>query len=188
MVTNTKLDSFPSIETERLWLRQATPADSQDIFAVFADPKVTEFHDLDTFQKLDEALGVIERRTKAFQQGHGIRWAIELKPVQRTVGSCGFSWHPDPTVKGAEVGYELASRHWRQGIMTEALAAILQYGFENRELDFVIAQVMLENTASRKLLKRLGFKSQEIIEKGGFWKGKRHDLEQFVLKKSTFAF
>ena len=181
-------ESFPSLVTERLWLRQTTLADGQDIFAVFADPQVTEFHNLETFQVLDEALRVVERRAEIFRDGHGVRWGIELKATQHIVGSCGFSWHPDPAVKGAEMGYELASGLWQQGIMSEALSAILRYGFETKGLSFVIAQVMLDNVASRRLLQKLGFKSQTIIEQGGFWKGQHHDLEQFALEPSDFVF
>lgn len=139
-MNNDSVSLFPLLETDKLRLRQATSRDGQDIYAVFADKKVTEYHDLSTFGSVDEALQVIERRAKTFASGQGVRWAIEFKPVQRVVGSCGFSWHPDPAIKGAEIGYELASEHWRKGIMSEALAAILRYGFEARALEFVIAQ------------------------------------------------
>lgn len=186
-MTGASANPFPLLETDRLRLRQANPKDSQDIYAVFSDPKVTEFHDLTTFESVDEAMGVIERRAKTFTSGQGIRWAIELKPVHRVIGSCGFSWHPDPAIKGAEIGYELASERWRKGIMSEALSTILQYGFESRALEFVIAQVMLENVASKGLLEKLGFRSQQIIEKGGFWKGEHHDLEQFLLERDRFV-
>ncbi|MGB3294480.1 MAG: GNAT family protein [Phormidesmis sp.] len=146
-----------------------------------------KFHDLATFESVDDALKVVERRAKAFTSGQGIRWAIELKLSQRIVGSCGFSWHPEPSIKGAEIGYELASKHWRKGIMSEALSAALRYRFEARELRLVIAQVMLDNTASKGLLEKLGFQHQKIIEKGGFWKGQHHDLEQFLLERDNFV-
>lgn len=64
--------SFPNLETKRLWLRQATQEDAEAIFAVFSDPNVTQFHDLDTFTHLDEAIGVVERRTEGFETGRGI--------------------------------------------------------------------------------------------------------------------
>ena len=70
--------------------------------------------------------------------------------------------------------------------MSEAITAILQYGFNSGEIQFVIAQVMLGNIASRGLLKKLGFQSQGILKKRGFWKGKHHDLEQFKLMKTEF--
>lgn len=176
---------FPDLETERLWLRQATQKDAEAVFAVFSDPKVTQFHKLDTFTQIDEAIGVIERRKKGFESGRGIRWGIGRKLDNALIGSCGFTWDREATA--AEVGYELASQFWRQGIMSEALRAILQYGFCSRGLEFVIAEIMLENVASRRLLEKLGFQSQGVLKKHGFWKGEHHDLEQFRLTRTEFT-
>ena len=176
--------AFPGLETERLWLRQATQQDAEAVFAVFSDPKVTQFHDLDTFTQLDEAIEVIERRAKGFESRHGIRWGIARKQDNTLIGSCGFTW--DRAANAAEVGYELSSQFWRQGIMSEALRAILNYGFRSKEVQFVIAEIMLKNIASRRLLEKLGFQSQGILRGRGYWKGDHHDLEQFKLMKTEF--
>jgi [ribosomal protein S5]-alanine N-acetyltransferase len=177
--------SFPNLETERLWLRQATQKDAEAVFTIFSDPDVTQFHDLDTFTRLDEAVEVIARRTEGFERERGIRWGIARKPNDNLIGSCGFTW--DREANAAEIGYELASQFWRQGIMSEALCAILKHGFEKRGVQFVIAEIMSENVASRRLLEKLGFQSQGILKERGFWKGKHHDLEQFVLIRSEFT-
>lgn len=175
--------AFPQLETKRLLLRQATQADAAAIFAIFSDPKVTRFHDLDTFTQVDQAVAVIERRAKGFASGRGIRWAI-AREDNFLIGSCGFTW--DKPANAAEIGYELASQFWRQGIMSEALHTILKYGFGDRALQFVTAEVMLENVASRKLLEKLGFQSQGILKQHGFWKGQYHDLERFMLTKTEY--
>ena len=176
---------FPNLETKRLWLRQATQKDAEAVFAIFSDPKVILFHDLDTFTHLSEAIGVIERRAKGFESGRGIRWGISHKPDDDLIGSCGFTW--DKEANAAEVGYELASEFWQQGIMTEALHAILSYGFETQGVGFVIAEIMIENAASKRLLEKLGFQSQGVLKDRGFWKGEHHDLEQFKLMRSEFT-
>ncbi|MES1022463.1 GNAT family protein [Gloeocapsa sp. BRSZ] len=177
--------AFPHLKTKRLLLRQAVQEDAEAIFAVFSDPQVTQFHNLDTFTHLDEAIAVIERRAKGFESGRGIRWGIARKQDNRLIGSCGFTWNQE--ANAAEVGYELASQFWQQGMMSEALRAILLYGFEIIELEYVIAQVMLANVASQKLLQKLGFQRQGILQQHGFWKGQYHDLEQFVLTKAEFV-
>jgi [ribosomal protein S5]-alanine N-acetyltransferase len=179
MNTNVSFKSFPQLKTERLLLRSQTPEDAPAVFAVFSDPKVTEFHDLDTFTKLEEAFGVIERRTQRFEMGRGIRWGIARQQDNILIGSCGFTW--DTQAMSAEIGYELNSTYWRQGIMTEALQTILQFGFFECDLRFVTAEVMLNNIASKKLLFKLGFQSRGVLKQHGFWKGQYHDLEQFLL-------
>ncbi|MEA5449764.1 GNAT family N-acetyltransferase [Leptolyngbya sp. CCNP1308] len=175
------MQDFPNLETPRLWLRQATEADAEAVFSLFSDPQVTRFHDLDTFTYLDQAREVIERRKMGFKGDRGIRWAIALKPHNNLIGSCGFTW--DRTASQAEVGYELARKFWRRGIMTEALSAIFNYGFEVENLHRIVAEVMVDNLASKQLLKKLGLQSQGILKERGFWKGNHHDLEQFVLSK-----
>ncbi|MDZ7965722.1 MAG: GNAT family protein [Nostoc sp. DedSLP03] len=179
------LSSFPQLETARLLLRETTLQDAEATFAVFSDPSVTQFHNLDTFTSIKEAIGVIERRAQRFERGDGIRWGIARKQDNVLIGSCGFTWNPQE--HSAEVGYELASTFWRQGIMTEAVSTILQFGFEKMDLRFVIAQVMLENIASKKLLEKLGFHSQGVLKQYAFFKGQYHDLEQFVLKNKKLS-
>ncbi|MFS0513722.1 GNAT family N-acetyltransferase [Nostoc sp. UIC 10607] len=181
MSNDFSLSSFPELETERLLLRETTLQDAEAIFAVFSDPAVTQFHDLDTFTSIEEAIALIVRRAKRFEQGEGIRWGIARKQDNVLIGSCGFRWNPQEN--SAEVGYELASTFWRQGIMTEAVHTILQFGFEKMGLRFVVAQVMLDNIASKKLLEKLGFQSQGVLKQHGFFKGQYHDLEQFVINK-----
>jgi len=130
-------------------------------------------------------VGIVERRAKGFKTGRGIRWGIARKPSNYLIGSCGFTWNKE--FNAAEVGYELASQFWRQGIMSEALRAILNYGFEVKGVQFVIAEIMLDNVASRRLLEKLGFQSQGIFRERGFWKGKHHDLEEFRLMRDKFT-
>ncbi|MBD2077293.1 GNAT family N-acetyltransferase [Phormidium sp. FACHB-592] len=185
MNQNSSSISFPKLETERLWLRQATQEDAEAIFSIFSDPNVTRFYDLDTFTHIDEAVGVVERRAKGFATGRGVRWGIAHKPSNDLIGSCGFTW--DKEANAAEVGYELASPFWRQGIMSESLRAILNYGFEVKGVQFVTAKIMVDNLASRRLLEKLGFQRQGILRERGFWKGKHHDLEEFRLMRAKFA-
>lgn len=173
------MNCFPTLATQRLFLRQEIPEDAGAVLAVFCDPKVTQFHNLDTFTKIEEAVVLIERQIKRFETGQGIRWGIAHQLDNIIIGSCGLTW--DKQAHSAEIGYELKSAYWRQGIMTEALQAILQFGFVECDLQFVIAQVMLNNTASKKLLCKLGFQSQGVLKQRGFWKEQYHDLEQFIL-------
>ncbi len=177
---------FPVLETPRLILRAATSDDAEAVFAIFADEEVTRYHDLSTFTSLEEALGVIERRARRFANGQGIRWGIVRKGDNTLIGSCGFgAW--DKQAHRAEIGYELARNCWGQGIMTEALQAILPFGFERMGLHEVVAEVMLQNTASMRVLTKLGFRDEGILPQRGYWKGEHHDLKRFVLERVRAA-
>ena len=94
MSNDFSLSSFPQLETERLLLRETRLQDAEAIFAVFSDPGVTQFQDLDTFTSIEEAMSttgyayaVIERRAKRFERGDAIRWGIARKQDNVVIGS-----------------------------------------------------------------------------------------------------
>jgi ribosomal-protein-alanine N-acetyltransferase len=176
------IELYPTLATERLILREPTPDDAVAVFAIFSDTKVTQYHDSPTYSELVQAVGWLERRASAFANRRAIRWMIVCKEDNVVIGSCGFG-SCDNTNHTAEIGYELASAYWKRGVMTEALTAILEFGFHTMELRRVIAQVMLDNTASIQLLIRLGFENEGVLKQHGFWKGEHHDLYQFALER-----
>ncbi|MBD3880619.1 GNAT family N-acetyltransferase [Phormidium tenue FACHB-886] len=169
--------SFPQLETEHLLLRATVPSDAEALFRVFADPAVIRYHDLEPPTQPEQMQRLIQRWTDRFKSGQGIRWGIVRQGDRMPIGSCGYSYR---TPFRAEIGYELAQAYWRQGIMSEALKAMLQYGFETLDLRRIEAMVMLDNVASAGLLKKLGFVEEGILRQYGFWKGEFHDLRLFA--------
>ena len=151
-------EGFPILETERLILRQIHAADAEAVYEVLSDELVAEFYDDDPFPAVSDALDQIEVWERIYQRHWGIRWGIELKSGGGLIGSCGYyaihSLH-----RRTGIGYELARAHWSQGMMSEALSAILAFGFGEMELNRIEAFVMPENTASINLLEKLGFKN-----------------------------
>ena len=164
-------------------LRETRASDAEAIFRIFSDPAVTRYHNQETFARREEALEVVRCRAELFRNGWGIRWGIARKEDDLLIGACGFNnW--TGAWSHAEIGYELGSPWWRQGIMTEALSAILCYGFEQLHLNRVHALVMPENTASIRLLETLGFTAEGTLRQFGRWKGRFHDLTMLSLLKS----
>ncbi len=172
---------FPKIFTDRLCLRELRVSDQADLFRVFSDPDVTRFYNIKAFRSLEDSLTLIERRMQRLHKGRGVHWAITFREDEnRLIGCCGFNaWKPKQQM--AEIGYELSRPYWNQGIMTEALQAILVYGFRYKKLDAVEAWVMPGNRASVRVLTKLGFRSKGVQEGKGYWNGHFHDLEQFIL-------
>jgi ribosomal-protein-alanine N-acetyltransferase len=114
---------------------------------------------------------------KAAGQSDG-DWRV--KEDDQLLGACGLgAW--DREAAQAEIGYELARAYWGQGLMPEALQAIVRFGFETMGLQRIVAEVMLDNTSSCRLLNKVGFQTEGILEKRGFWKGEYHDLRLFTL-------
>jgi len=176
-------NNFPQLITENLILRETKLADAPAIFQIFADDEVTKYHDLETATNLEQVQFLIERRAERFKNQQGIRWGIARKEDNVIIGSCGYG------IKNsfqASIGYELAREYWRKGFMTEALKAIIQWGFYQLDLNRIEAFVMLENIASIKLLENLDFVEEGFLREYGFWKGQFHDLKIFSLLKRDY--
>ena len=89
MLNETVFDVFPLLETERLILREITPDDAEDIFRIFADPRVIRYWGAAAMASIGEAHGKIVGITAAFREKFGIRWAITRRGSNRLIGSCG---------------------------------------------------------------------------------------------------
>lgn len=174
--------NFPQIETERLILREfrLNEADHAAIFRIFSDKRVTRFYNINTFTRPEQAWAMLRRRYDRFRHGQGIRWAITLQGNDEIIGSCGFnSWNKKKQV--GELGYELARPFWNQGIMTEAVSAVISYGFTTIGLQRLEAWIMPDNRSSANLLIKVGFQSEGVLQGKGYWNGRFHDLELFSL-------
>ena len=175
---------FPALETPRLRLRALEPSDAPALFDLFSDPAVTRYYDLDAFSSPAEADDLIERFRRRHAGGVGIRWALERKDAPgRLVGTCGYNLWLRDSRRGL-LGYDLASSHWRQGLMSEALAAVLRFGFGALGLNRAEALVFDANAASRRLLEKLGFACEGLLREYQFVGGAPVDMALYALLRS----
>ncbi|MGB3638456.1 MAG: GNAT family N-acetyltransferase [Rivularia sp. (in: cyanobacteria)] len=159
------LSIFPELETQSLILREVHQSDAKDIFQHFSDKNILKYHDLEAFTNIEQAKELIKSFYEKFHSQRMIRWGIAKKEDNIIIGTCGYNWAKNHFC--AEIGYELSQAYWRKGIMTEALTALIKFGFEKMELNRIQATVMLENTASMKLLQKLGFVEEGILREYG---------------------
>jgi ribosomal-protein-alanine N-acetyltransferase len=148
--------AFPLLTTERLLLRAPAPGDAPALFRIMSDPRVTRYFGTVPMTSPDEAARRVEGFQSSFQEHSGIRWAITLRESGEYIGSCGY-WRLIPAHFRAEIGYELAPEFWGHGLMTEAIGAVLGFGFTTIGLHSVEAQIHPANMGSRRVLEKLGF-------------------------------
>lgn len=148
--------AFPVLETARLMLREIVPADARTLLAYLADDLTTQHIELTPLTRLEEAQALITTWQANFADRRQIRWGLADKNDNSLLGTCGYDyWLPNQ--QQAFISYELARPVWGQGYMTEALTAILAFGFERMALRQVVAVVWPSNAPSIRLLERLGF-------------------------------
>ncbi|MGJ3240357.1 MAG: GNAT family N-acetyltransferase [Anaerolineae bacterium] len=179
--------TFPTLETERLRLRRITTDDRDAWLAVLADPNVTRYlsdvqEPFSTSEMIDPLLNWADA---IFNEKTGIRWAITRQNNPTLIGTCGFH-KLSQSNRHAEIGYELHSNYWRQGIMSEALKALIRFCFDELDLHRLYADVTEGNQASAGILLRLGF-SQEGTWREAVWKETQfRDLWLFGLLRHEY--
>ena len=174
---------FPVLETPNLLLRELIPDDAHDLLAIFSDEAVTEHYDLYSFHTLDEAADLIDHMRSSFAQERQIRWAITRKSDERLIGTCGFVvlYH-----HRGEIGYDLARAEWGQGVMTEAIDAVLRFGFTELALNRIEALVMPGNVRSFRLLERAGFSHEGLLREFDFFKDRYQDLHCYSILRREY--
>lgn len=151
-------DPFPAIETSRLRLRALTLEDEAEMYRVSSNPLVTKYlgRAAPTRERIREKIVQVLEGLSAQQS---ILWAVVDRESGAYLGSaCLWNW--DQASFHAEVGYDLDPARWGQGLIPEALAPVLRFGFEKMNLHRVEARVHPENRGSIRVLEKLGFEKE----------------------------
>lgn len=181
------MSDFPTLETDRLLLRELVATDAPALFAIHGDAQAMRWYGADPMIDVRQAQRLIAIFASWREMPNpGVRWGIQSKSDARLIGSCGlFKWNRG--WQTCSVGYELASSARGTGLMTEALAAALDWGFKTMALHRIEAQIHPDNLASLKLARGLGFVHEGRAREAGFWQGEHHDLLQFGLLRTDWA-
>jgi [ribosomal protein S5]-alanine N-acetyltransferase len=177
---------FPELETDRLFLRKPSTGDTDFIYRLFSDKRICEFlFDEEPFTDRAEAEEFVDSYANP-EEGLYNRWMLVKKEDGQPIGTCGFHcW--DRTNHIAEIGYDLWHEYWGRSYMKEALKAAIDNGFSRMELNRIHAYVALENTASERLLKSLGFVNEGIYRDKHLFRGKYYDHYTYSLLKKDWV-
>src|SRR5918997_6341448 len=114
----------PTLETERLILRTLTPEDAEAVFAYASDPEVTRYVAWATHRSIEDSKAFLKYTIRKNERGDEPDWGIVYKGDQRFIGTCGFAgWEAGHA--RSEIGYVIRREYWRQGLMPEAVRAMI---------------------------------------------------------------
>lgn len=179
---------FPVIETERLELREITMDDVEWYFQHFSRKEVVEGQGFPAPENLEAAKDELKRYiVGVFRERTGFRWGITLKGSRSLIGSLGYYSWVQPTGHMAEMGYDLQADHWGKGIMSEAMNAVIDFGFQRMRLHRIEVLVMPRNLRSQKMIQKLGFVKEGVFRERGFdEKGEPVDDIMFSMLRSDW--
>jgi ribosomal-protein-alanine N-acetyltransferase len=176
---------FPLLTTNRLFLRQLQPSDAEALFAIKSNVEVTKHYGQEPHKSIDDSLGWIQRLHESYAQRQDIAWCMTLAGEDRLIGVITL-WNLDPGYHCGELGYELHPAYEKRGIMTEAVTAVLTFGFTDLGLHRVEATPFADNPASKNLLLKLGFTYEGTLRQRHFFRDHYKDQLYFGLLKDEW--
>jgi [ribosomal protein S5]-alanine N-acetyltransferase len=173
------------IETPRMQLREVTPEVYAYVFSALTDQELKYFFgyetDEDLFAERQRFHNGLSMFNKTFINFHLIE-----KETNNFIGSCGYhTWYLQHN--RAEIGYKINGDSFMgKGFMTEALQAIIPYGFERMNLHRIEAFVGPRNLASLRLMKKFGFTEEGKLREHYVKNGVAEDSLVFSLLKREY--
>jgi len=150
--------SLITIETPRLILRAFEEPDLPDFYAYASVPGVGEMAGWPHHESIETSRKIL----RSFIDQKDV-FAVYHKADQKVIGSLGLhkSWASEEEAyksrKVKEIGYVLSKAYWGQGLMPEAVRAVIQYGFETLGLEAFTCGHFAENGQSRRVIEKCGF-------------------------------
>lgn len=181
---NFNFSSLPKISTERLLIRPIKESDAKDIFDYASNPVITKFLCWDAHKDLADTKKFIQTVLINYAYNKPAPWGVIYKENNKLIGTIGFDNKWDIENKCAELGYALSQEYWNKGLMTEAVTALLNYIFQNTDINRIEALIDVENIASQKICKKVGMEYEGTLRKDIKLKEEFKDMQMYsILRK-----
>jgi len=156
-----------TMETARLVLRRAKITDVKPMFDNWAsDPEVTKFLTWPPHTNVEVTETIIKNWMAHYKDPDYYQWVIALKDEpDNPIGSINADC--DDATESATIGYCIGKRWWRQGIMTEALQAVMDLLFETVGMNRVAATHDKNNPNSGKVMQKCGMQYEGTLRQAG---------------------
>lgn len=175
----------PTIRTSRLVLRPVRMSDAQDLYEYSRDPEVARHVLWDAHTSIHQTRQYIRFLIRQYRNASPGTLVIALRETGKVVGTIGFMWMQSEN-RSAEIGYSLSRAYWNQGLMSEALRAMVEYGFLKLGLNRIEAQHESDNPASGHVMKNAGMRHEGTLRQRVFNKGRFADVELYAILRNDF--
>lgn len=148
------------ITTERLSIREFVANDWLAVLAYQRDERYFQFYP-QSGRSESEAQDFVEMflQQQTEKPRRKFQLAITFQGDDQVIGSCGIRRKSENDFE-ADIGFELAPKLWGQGLATEAAHAMVNYGFTELKLHRISARCIAENTASVRVLEKVGLRPE----------------------------
>jgi ribosomal-protein-alanine N-acetyltransferase len=149
------------IELQRVRLRQVAIEDAESIYEYGSDPIVARYTDWVCRTSIEPLIESIRAREGRWGEGDDYSWIIATLDDNRAIGGLRCKIEAD----AAEIGFLLNRRFWGHGYAGEAASAVVDWVLAIPNVYRVWATCDTENSASARVLEKLGFEREKILLK-----------------------
>ncbi|WP_175987550.1 GNAT family N-acetyltransferase [Bacillus sp. Marseille-Q1617] len=153
----------PLIETERLHLRKMALTDAGSIFDHWlSDERVSDNRVSPAHRDVSQTIERVEKIVHQYGSREFCYWGIELKSSGELIGEIDL-YDFDKATGNGEVSYSIGYDWWNRGYGTEALKAVVEFGFRHMNLHKISAAHNTDNPASGKIMRKAGMEQEGVI-------------------------
>ncbi len=173
------------MRTPRLAFRKLHLEDEQAVYHYSSNPEVTKYVIFPTHQSLEDTRAFINLSMEKYKKGQVACWAVTLKDTGAMVGTADFCWWSMEQHK-AEVGFCFATEHWGIGYASEALMALIKFGFTYMDLHRTEARCFQENKASARVMEKAGMIHEGLMRDFIYVKGRYWNIHQYAILRDDY--
>lgn len=178
---------MPTLETKRLVLRPLRVSDSVDMYEYAKNPTVSRYLTWNPHPDIGHTRRYLEYLGGRYRLGVYYEWAVVHRETGRMIGSCGFT-SIDTVNDSADIGYVLNPAFHGMGLASEAARAVRDFGFDVLHLNRIEGRFMVENTASRRVMEKIGMRFEGVRRGCMLVKGQFRDIGMCAMLKDDPRF
>jgi len=178
----------PTLMAQRIYLRPIQATDAKDLFSLWSNESTSEMGGIERPKDIDSIVGSIAYFNVLNDSGFFLKWCMCDKKTDSFLGE--IELYPlKPQIRPWSewsIGYSLNESARGKGFMSEALEAVLKYGFNDLSVLRIKADVPEKNVKSLKLLRRNGFSYEGVQVNKLFVNGVFKNMSQLAITRARY--
>ena len=173
----------PTLQTDRLLLRPFEMTDASAVQALAGERAIADTT-LNIPHPYEDGMAEewIASHAEQFRDGSGVVFAVTDREQHHLVGA--ISLRIEAEFRKAELGYWIGVPFWNKGYATEAAARLVEFGFNDLDLNRIAAQHLSRNPASGRVMQKIGMCYEGTMLQATMKWGRFEDLDVYAILRN----
>lgn len=179
------MENFPVLKGNKIVLKEMHLHDAEAIYNLAKNENVSKYTlNIPYPYKMEDAVWWINNAKEKFKTKEQFTFGIFILDTEEFIGGIGLI--VDQKNSKASIGYWVGEPFWNKGYTTEALKLILNFGFNDLQLNKLFAHHLVENTASGRVMQKAGMILEAELKEHNCKNGVFRDIKQYRLTRKEF--